>query len=367
MTFGTISGLLPTAILGVASCRFMSVALAQDAEPNSGGGEGGDTDKPAEDGFSSVLSSLGDFVSRTVATTESAVWERLHSGDSWAAMVRLGDTVGLQEMSPLSLRDLGALRALSEITLLQLTLSAQSRVLHAANKSIDDGREDWIRALAEDMRGIAEALHGDRHAIAAGYIALYWLLTSNLRPDADGLVRLESYSSLTQAWWLGRQAAGASVRRLCEIGFNAGHSALAMLLNAPREATMVSFDLGSKSYTSGCADFIDRVFPGRLELVVGPSNVTVQAYAREHLAAPRCDVILIDGGHEEAEAKDDLLAMSLLATHGRTLVVMDDIGCRPAYCAGPTASWEEFRRSGRLREVGCEAEAARRWCWGTYL
>ncbi|CAE8728767.1 unnamed protein product, partial [Polarella glacialis] len=100
---------------------------------------------------------------------------------------------------------------------------------------------------------------------------------------------------------------------------------------------------------------------------VGLSNETIPRYARENLFAPRCDVAFIDGGHEEAEALADLLSMSLLSVPGRTLVVMDDIGCSADYCVGPSAAWQAFQDAGRLRELGCEEEGHRRWCWGFYI
>ena len=40
----------------------------------------------------------------------------------------------------------------------------------------------------------------------------------------------------------------------------------------------------------------------------------------------RCDLIYIDGGHDEEEAASDLLHMSMLARSG-TVLVMDDVGC----------------------------------------
>merc|ERR1719401_2937554 len=101
---------------------------------------------------------------------------------------------------------------------------------------------------------------------------------------------MEGFSSLTQGWWLGRQAAGAHVARVCEVGVDAG-----------------------------------------------PSNATIPRFAAEHWAEPRCDVIYIDGGHTEREAAEDLLAFSLLARPGRTVVVMDDVGCEAVSCPGPTA------------------------------
>lgn len=53
--------------------------------------------------------------------------------------------------------------------------------------------------------------------------------------------------------------AAAGARRICEIGFNAGHSAMEFLHASPG-STYVFFDLGEHAYTRPCADYIEAVF-----------------------------------------------------------------------------------------------------------
>eukprot|EP00928_Gymnodinium_smaydae_P020287 TRINITY_DN17848_c0_g2_i1.p1 TRINITY_DN17848_c0_g2~~TRINITY_DN17848_c0_g2_i1.p1 ORF type:complete len:401 (-),score=73.68 TRINITY_DN17848_c0_g2_i1:145-1317(-) len=342
----------------------------------------GATSASTNEGESSTAPSLGMVLERLgkyalqsgFGQSTAGVASLLNAGDAWGAMERLAGVLGVNSGSPSSIERMGVLRALVEVSFLQLTLSMNSRVLLADGKNINEGDPNrWKSDLAGELRALAAVLPNDRFVTSAGYVALYWLMTSNLKPDRDGMVRLESYSSMSQAWWLGRQAQPAHIGRLCEIGFNAGHSALALLLSAPPTATMVSFDLGSKSYTAPCASFIGDVFPGRHELVVGPSNETVLRYVRENIAKPRCDLLYIDGGHEVEEAEADLLAGSLLSVAQRTVLVMDDVGCGPDFCQGPGAAWRAFKEAGRIRELGCEAEVDeeagvdRRWCWGIYL
>ncbi|CAK0840356.1 unnamed protein product [Prorocentrum cordatum] len=270
------------------------------------------------------------------------------------------------------LGELSAARALSELALLR-SLAAHAAAeppppLSAGNVSAGLGLAPWVRASAAQLRRLAEALPGDRLVIALGHLTLSALKFGALRPGPDGLARTIGSSTLGQAWWLGRQAAGATVRRICEVGFNAGHSAFAFLASAPA-ASLISFDLGAMSYTSACAQLVRLAFPrsGRFRLVVGPSNETLPEFVRERPREPRCDLIFVDGGHERAEAQSDLLWMSHLAERGRSLVVMDDVGCPSPECDGPTAVWEELRAGGRLRELGCEADSGHRWCWGTYV
>ena len=49
----------------------------------------------------------------------------------------------------------------------------------------------------------------------------------------------------------------------CEIGFNGGHSAVAMLL-AHSDMTVHSFDLGAMAYSRPAAAFLEMTFPGKV-------------------------------------------------------------------------------------------------------
>eukprot|EP00931_Biecheleriopsis_adriatica_P080525 TRINITY_DN53873_c0_g1_i1.p1 TRINITY_DN53873_c0_g1~~TRINITY_DN53873_c0_g1_i1.p1 ORF type:complete len:228 (+),score=49.96 TRINITY_DN53873_c0_g1_i1:99-782(+) len=166
----------------------------------------------------------------------------LASGDALLAAHALNDAIG---GSSAGLRDLGALRGLVDAAFLELVASLRHRGLHTVNRTMPtDSRDQWLAAVAADLRWLVQLLpRGDRHVLAVGHAALSWVMLSSLKADSDGFVRMESSSSLTQGWWLAQQAAGADVRRICEGGFNGGHSALAMLSSAPPEATTVSFDL----------------------------------------------------------------------------------------------------------------------------
>eukprot|EP00438_Fugacium_kawagutii_P021758 Skav204653 [mRNA] locus=scaffold949:124646:125077:- [translate_table: standard] len=140
------------------------------------------------------------------------------------------------------------------------------------------------------------------------------------------------------------------------------------MLSASPEASMVSFDLMSKSYTPAGHRLVRLAFPRRHILIEGPSNVSISRFLLGNLRRGRkifCDLIFIDGGHTEEEALSDLLHMSMLATN-RALLVMDDVGCESNFCQGPTKAWKSFAEAGRIEELGCQEEAERRWCWGTY-
>ncbi len=62
-------------------------------------------------------------------------------------------------------------------------------------------------------------------------------------------------------------------KRILEIGFHAGHSAMTFLSNTDIDATVTSIDIGFHvDYLPTAKIFIDRMFPGRHTLVLGDSR-----------------------------------------------------------------------------------------------
>lgn len=60
------------------------------------------------------------------------------------------------------------------------------------------------------------------------------------------------------------------------------------------------------------------MFPGRLEVILGDSRVTVPAYATAEETAGRdprvCDVVFVDGDHSEEGAYADIVNLQALAS-----------------------------------------------------
>ena len=162
------------------------------------------------------------------------------------------------------------------------------------------------------------------------------------------------------------------IRRMCEVGFNLGHSAATFLTallpesasssasTAPAEApaeeprareeggsSFVAFDLGRTKGTGRGAAIIERLFPGRLELVVGDSSRTLPAYS---VVGEGCDLIYIDAGHSYDDALADLRNGRRLgcAARGRGggRVLLDDGEGAPVL-----AAWRSAIAQGWLREL----------------
>jgi predicted O-methyltransferase YrrM len=98
-------------------------------------------------------------------------------------------------------------------------------------------------------------------------------------------------------------SAATSVHSILEIGFNAGHSCLLFLLANP-DSKILCFDLGIHTYVHPCFDYLDRLFPDRLTLILGNSLETVPAYVAQHRDV-QFDLVHVDGGHERAVAAGD--------------------------------------------------------------
>lgn len=63
---------------------------------------------------------------------------------------------------------------------------------------------------------------------------------------------------------------------ICEIGFNAGHSAATFLsASAPQGALYFGFDLHQHRYGEASLDILDSIFPGRVYISWGDSTKTV--------------------------------------------------------------------------------------------
>ncbi|CAE7746562.1 efbA, partial [Symbiodinium pilosum] len=118
-----------------------------------------------------------------------------------------------------------------------------------------------------------------------------------------------------------------------EIGFNAGHSCLLMLLAHPK-LQVIAFDLCEHAYTRACFDILQAAFPGRLRLVPGKSQQTLPRWVADH--EERADLIHIDGDHDPQAAKADLKNARALARLG-AWVVFDDTCFTPL-----KAVWNEM-------------------------
>lgn len=118
------------------------------------------------------------------------------------------------------------------------------------------------------------------------------------------------------------QKAVKEAELICEIGFNAGHSVLAMILANPN-AHYVLFDLGEHAYARPCFEYIKKAFPEtNIQIFWGDSRETLANYHKQH---PEMifDLVHIDGGHRsEVYTVDWKNSLNITSSGG--LIIFDD-------------------------------------------
>ena len=121
----------------------------------------------------------------------------------------------------------------------------------------------------------------------------------------------ELYSKQLNLFWCGKQA----VENICEIGFNAGHSTMLMLLgrnNTPLNFTIL--DIGYHPYTKPSFEYIKSKFSYvNFEYVEGDSTIIMPEWINNHKELMnKYDVIHVDGGHSENCISNDMKNSDLL-------------------------------------------------------
>jgi hypothetical protein len=158
-----------------------------------------------------------------------------------------------------------------------------------------------------------------------------------------------------------------------EIGFNAGFSTLAFL-SSDAKVQVVSFDIGRHEIVHHAKEFVDAHYPGRHELIIGDSPLSIPRYAVEHPAVS-FDMVFIDGGHDYETVRRDIYNMKILS-HPGTSVVIDDLTPWLAWGEGPTRAWSQAISQGMIVEVelfkdgrivhAIEPPGERSWARGRY-
>lgn len=134
------------------------------------------------------------------------------------------------------------------------------------------------------------------------------------------------------------------VRTYCEVGFNGGHSAVAVL-SSTSNVTVVSFDNSAYGrHTRQNAEQVKLWFPNRFIMHDGNSKDTIPEYGRRvgFGDGNYCDVILVDGSHQEPAALRDLHHFSKVASC-RAPVFVDDLD------GGPGQAVRKISKTGSFK------------------
>lgn len=196
-------------------------------------------------------------------------------------------------------------------------------------------RPAFISALLNDISAkvATQAIVGSDGNVARSsrQILCYWQLTAWLRRQ--------------------REAADADAPpslNVCEVGFNAGHSAAIFLLALNHSRSRYyGFELPSCRFLNKAVPLLNRsLFPGQLRMTLGESNHSVPAFFAAHPEV-NCDVVSIDGNHQILYVKADWHNLkSRLAPGG--IVLLDDVPFWSRVFRRGTAIYEP-----ELHLVGC--------------
>lgn len=175
------------------------------------------------------------------------------------------------------------------------------------------------------------------------------------------------------------------VHLIGEIGFNAGHSAITMLFQT-HHSRLVSFDTEDLPWSKTSLEFVQRLYPGRVERIKGNSLETVPQFAAKD---PRkFDLFAVDGMHDGVfpyqarqtllrrgrEREAIVLCSPVLSLAPCILYLQDMAAGRNASRAGgyiliddhspsfPAVieAWEKAKKEGWITEIICVDQGERR-------
>ena len=143
-------------------------------------------------------------------------------------------------------------------------------------------------------------------------------------------------------------ASREGVRTVCEVGFNAGHAATAMLHGL--QTRLVEFDLLSLPYSQHARAAIEQRYPGRASFHEGRSQLTIPEYAAkvaaDATAHPPCDLWMVDGDHWKGALLDMRAAVN--SSRDGALIVADDCSSRHPLVI---AAWKSVVSAGHVVEL----------------
>ena len=143
-------------------------------------------------------------------------------------------------------------------------------------------------------------------------------------------------------------ASREGVRTVCEVGFNAGHAATAMLHGL--ETRLVEFDLLSLPYSQHARAAIEQRYPGRASFHEGRSQLTIPEYAAkvaaDATAHPPCDLWMVDGDHWKGALLDMRAAVN--SSRDGALIVADNCSSRHPLVI---AAWRSVVSAGHVVEL----------------
>lgn len=157
--------------------------------------------------------------------------------------------------------------------------------------------------------------------------------------------------------------------RVCEVGFNAGHSAITLMIAAKPNATYLAFDL--PRLNEGANEELFELVklwlgaPSQMDIRWGNAGETipkhldsVAAQTRENAVgayrSPQlCDIVFYDGAHDVISVLDGLMGLRKMSNRAKSFVILDDVRCDGALCGHSTVAWDFLIWAGIIEEGRC--------------
>ena len=112
--------------------------------------------------------------------------------------------------------------------------------------------------------------------------------------------------------------------KILELGFNAGHSALLLLLGCNSTTEIDFIDIGGHGYIFPCIEYIQQIRPSiPTHFYLGDSRNILPTWILKEKKQDQYDVIHMDGGHSDICVVNDLLCLLHLCKPGGWIIVDD--------------------------------------------
>lgn len=153
------------------------------------------------------------------------------------------------------------------------------------------------------------------------------------------------------------------IKRIAEIGFNAGHSC-ELFLETCENAEVLSFDIDWHLYTRVGMEYMRNKFTDRFSFIIGDSRYTVPEYTRNH-PGELFDLIFIDGNHSFDFIFSDIYNCRQLA-HENTILWIDDYNAPDVKRA--VALCKKRKLIGHIQsKTADDSDGHRSWAIAKYL